>query len=252
VVEAVNIDGLTANLYDVAGNDTGEADVQRILAAILHRNGTVWFFKVSGESALVEKQKPAFLDFLKSVQFTGQAAATPPMDMSQLPPMHPPIGGMAPGAAAAMAPAANIGEQPVWTIPSDWKTGPLTQFLVAKFIVPGAGDALAEVNVSLLAGDGGGLQPNVNRWRQQMAVAPASEDELAKLPSIEVPGGKAILVDINGTNPRTGKPGRLVGLILPQGGQTWFYKLMGDAATVAAQKDALINFVKSAKYPGNS
>ena len=252
VVEAVKIDGLTANLYDVAGNDTGEADVQRILAAILHRNGTVWFFKVSGESALVEKQKPAFLDFLKSVQFTGQAAATAPMDMSQLPPMHPPIGGMAPGAAAAMAPAANIGEQPVWTVPSDWKTGPLTQFLVAKFIVPGAGEAMAEVNVSLLAGDGGGLQPNVNRWRQQMAVAPASEDELAKLPSIEVPGGKAILVDINGTNPRTGKPGRLVGLILPQGGQTWFYKLMGDTATVAAQKDALINFVKSAKYPGIS
>ena len=39
----------------------------------------------------------------------------------------------------------------------------------------------------LLALDGGGLPSNVNRWRQQLGVAQASEDELAKLPVIEVP-----------------------------------------------------------------
>ena len=250
LAEPVQVAGLAANLYDVAGSDTGEANVQRILGAILHREDTVWFFKITGEAALVEKQKPALIQFLKTFQFTGQAAA-PAMDMSQLPPTHPPIAGMGAPGQSGMAPGPDAAAVPVWQVPAGWEAGPLTQFLVAKFIIGGAGDARAEVNVSSLAGDGGGLPSNVNRWRQQLGVAPASEGELAKLPGIDVPGGKATLVDITGTNPRTGKPGRLVGLILPLGGQTWFYKLMGDAATVAAQKDALITLVKSAKYPGN-
>ena len=250
LAEPVQVAGLAANLYDVVGNDTGEADVQRILGAILHREDTVWFFKITGEAALVEKQKPALIQFLKSLQFAGPAAA-PAMDMSQLPPTHPPIAGMAAAGQGGMAPAPDASEVPVWQVPADWQAGPLTQFLLAKFIIGGAGDARAEVNVSSLAGDGGGLQPNVNRWRQQLGLAPASENELSKLPGFDVPGGKATLVDVSGTNPRTGQPGRLVGVVLPLGGQTWFYKLMGDAATVAAQKDALIKLVKSAKYPGN-
>ena len=250
LAEPVQVAGLAANLYDVAGNDTGEADVQRILGAILHRDDSVWFFKITGEAALVEKQKPALIQFLKTLQFSGQAAA-PAMDLSQLPPSHPPIGGMSPASQGGLVALEEVGPHPTWTVPDGWQTGPLTQFLVAKYLIAGSGDAKAEVNVSSLALDGGGLQSNVNRWRQQLGVAQASEDDLAKLPSIDVPGGKATLVDIAGTNPRTGKPGRLVGLILPLGGQTWFYKLMGDAATVAAQKDALIKFVQSAKYPGN-
>ncbi len=250
LAEPVQVAGLAANLYDVAGNDTGEADVQRILGAILHRDDSVWFFKITGEAALVEKQKPALIQFLKTLQFSGQAAA-PAMDLSQLPPSHPPIGGMSPASQGGLVALEEVGPHPTWTVPDGWQTGPLTQFLVAKYLIAGSGDAKAEVNVSSLALDGGGLQSNVNRWRQQLGVVQASEDDLAKLPVIEVPGGKATLVDIAGTNPRTGKPGRLVGLILPLGGQTWFYKLMGDAATVAAQKDALIKFVQSAKYPGN-
>ena len=249
----VQVAGLPASLYDVAGNDTGEADVQRILGAILHRDDTVWFFKITGEAALVEKQKPALIQFLKTLKFNGQAAA-PAMDLSQLPPSHPPIGGMSPASPASQGglPALEeVSPHPTWTVPDGWQAGPLSQFLVAKYLIAGSGDAKAEVNVSSLAGDGGGLQPNVNRWRQQLGVAPASEAELANLPGVEVPGGKATLVDITGTNPRTGKAGRLVGLVLPLGGQTWFYKLMGDAATVTAQKDALIQFVQSAKYPGN-
>ena len=198
----------------------------------------------------MEKQKPALIQFLKTLQFSGQAAA-PAMDLSQLPPSHPPIGGMSPASQGGLVALEEVGPHPTWTVPDGWQTGPLTQFLVAKYLIAGSGDAKAEVNVSSLALDGGGLQSNVNRWRQQLGVVQASEDDLAKLPVIEVPGGKATLVDIAGTNPRTGKPGRLVGLILPLGGQTWFYKLMGDAATVAAQKDALIKFVQSAKYPGN-
>ncbi len=115
--------------------------------------------------------------------------------------------------------------------------------------LPDADGAQAAVNVSSLAGDGGGLLPNVNRWRAQLGLAPVTDSDLANLPTVDASGGKATLIEFSGTDARTGKPARLVGVILPLGGQTWFYKLMGDADIVARQKDALIQFVQSAKYP---
>jgi hypothetical protein len=56
-------------------------------------------------------------------------------------------------------------------------------------------------------------------------------------------------VEFSGTDARTGKPATLVGVVVPQTGQTWFYKLMGDAVVVAQHKDAFLKFIQSAKYP---
>ena len=38
---------------------------------------------------------------------------------------------------------------------------------------------------------------------------------------------------------------RLIGAIVPRGSQWFFYKLLGDEAAVAAQRDAFVAFVKS-------
>ena len=145
--------------------------------------------------------------------------------------------------------AADSGATPTWTVPAGWQEGQLTQFLIAKYVMPGDSGATATVNVSSLAGDGGGLLPNVNRWRAQLGLAPVTDTDIAALPTIDASGGKATLIELFGTDARTGKPAQLVGLVLPLGGQTWFYKLMGDANLVAQQKDALVKFVQSAKYP---
>jgi hypothetical protein len=76
-----------------------------------------------------------------------------------------------------------------------------------------------------------------------------SDADVAKLATeIEVSGGKASLVDLSGTDPRTSLPVRLVGIIVPQSGQTWFYKLMGNAGVVESQKDAFTQFVQGVKY----
>jgi len=134
-------------------------------------------------------------------------------------------------------------------VPADWKEGELAQFLVAKYVIQGSGGASAAVNVSELDGTGGGLLPNLNRWRTQLSQAPISEDDAAKLPTIDASGARAVLADFTGTDARSGKPARLIGLVLPLNGQTWFYKLMGDPDLVGQQKDALIKFVQSAQYP---
>jgi hypothetical protein len=257
LAEKVTVGDQPADLYDLAGTAPASGEAQCILGVILHRDDTAWFFKMTGEASLVEQQKPAFIAFLKSVSFGVPTAAPSAIDMSQLPPSHPPIAGTSLDTQNSLVPNANTlvmgglvdDSKPTWTIPAGWQEGQLAQFLVAKYVITGANGTAAAVNVSSLAGDGGGLLPNVNRWRAQLGLAPVTEADLANLPTIDASGGKATMIEFSGTDARTGKPARLVGLVLPLGGQTWFYKLMGDENIVAQQKDALIQFVQSAKYP---
>ena len=257
LAEKVSVGDQPADLYDLTGTVPGGGDAQRILGVILHRDDTAWFFKMTGEAGLVEQLKTTFIAFLKTVSFGAPVAATSAMDFSQLPPSHPPIAGTSLGTQNSLVPNANTlvmsgsvnNGKPTWTIPVGWSEGPLAQFLVAKYVISGANGAAAAVNVSSLTGDGGGLLANVNRWRAQLGLEPVAETDLANLPTIEAAGGKATLIEYSGMDARTGKPAKLVGVVLPLGGQTWFYKLMGDESVVAQQKDALIQFVQSAKYP---
>jgi hypothetical protein len=148
------------------------------------------------------------------------------------------------------AAATDSSDKPTWTVPASWQTAPLTQFLLAKFAIPGMGDAKAEVNISALAGDGGGLLANVNRWRGQLGLSHFEQVDLtAAASTFDASGTQASVVDFTGTNAKTGKAARLIGVVLPTGGQTWFYKLMGDNEVVAQQKDAFVRFIQSAKYP---
>ena len=97
--------------------------------------------------------------------------------------------------------------------------------------------------------EGGGLLANANRWRKQLGLGAVGEKDLPQFEqSLDVPGGRATLVDFAGVNAETGAPTRLVGAIVAQNGQTWFYKLMGDGQIVAQQRDAFTKFIQSANY----
>ncbi len=260
LAEKVSVGDQPADLYDLAGTAPGSSGAQRILAVILHREDTSWFFKMTGEAGLVEQQKPAFVAFLKSVSFGAPAAAPTAMDLNELPPSHPPIAGMSLGTQNSLFPNANTNvmgglvsessDKPTWAVPAGWSEGPLAQFLVAKYLIAGANGTQAAVNVSSLAGDGGGLLPNLNRWRAQLGLPPFTAADLLPYENGEqVISSPYQIIDFSGTDSKTGKPARLIGAIVPQNGQTWFYKLMGDPEIVAQQKAALIRFVQSAKYP---
>ena len=197
LAQSVEVAAQPATLYEQSGEST------RILAVIQHREGTAWFFKMTGDSQLVAQEKPAFVEFLKSVQFGGGAAA----------------GG------------------PKWDAPADWKEVPGGQFLVAKFTI--AGDGQASVNVSTSAGDGGGLAANVNRWRKQIGLGELTGDEVTQ--SVKTMG-PVTFVEMRG------QKASLVGAIVLQPGQAWFYKLMGDAPVVTAQQEAFIKFVQGVRY----
>ncbi len=237
--EAVQVGDQPATLYDIAGQ--GSSSTKRILGVIQQRNGTTWFFKMVGDAGLVEQQKPEFTAFLKSLTFT--ADATP----AALPPGHPPISGGDANTPVMATDAAAAGK-PAWTVPTGWQEVPASQFLLAEYSIADANGAKAEVNVAELSGNGGGVLPNVNRWRGQIGLEPVDETGLAKVTTtMDITGGQATLVDLTGTD-ANGQSTRLVAAIVPMGDQTWFYKLMGDKKIVDREKDAFTKFVQTARY----
>jgi hypothetical protein len=140
--------------------------------------------------------------------------------------------------------------KPQWKIPSGWKEQPPSQMLLAKFLIPGADGTKADVNISVSQGDGGGVLANISRWRGQLGLPQVEEAELEKMVTmLDVPEGKAILVDMSGTDAKTGQAARLIGAIVPREGKTWFYKLMGNEQIAEREKTAFIQFFQTAKYP---
>jgi hypothetical protein len=242
LAQPVEIAGQAAKLYEQAGANAGSGEKSRILAAITRREGAAWFFKMTGEDGVVTEQKPAFIEFLKSVSFPAAGA------QAQLPPSHPPIDGGSMMAAAGSA-ASSGQAKPNWEVPAGWKEISGGQFLVAKFVLTGAANAQASVNVSMSSGDGGGMVANVNRWRNQLGLGPEAEADLTKeLQPLDLPGGKATLTDITGQDAKTGQKARLLAVVVARSGETWFYKLMGDAQIVERERDAFIKFVQTVKY----
>jgi hypothetical protein len=245
----LEIAGQPALLHEMAGTNPSAGDATRILGAIQHRDGMAWFFKMTGDDQLVAKHRRAFLEFLKSVKFEARKPGElppdhPPLPASSLPPGHPEITSSASGKTEPAA-AGKL----KWTVPAGWQEIPGGQFLYAKFTIVGDAGAQAAVNVSTSTGDGGGLAANVNRWRGQLGQSPWNEAELQKqIRSLAANGNQIQFVEMNGTDARSGQPAALVGAIVPQGGSTWFYKLMGDARIVGAQKEAFNSFVKGVKY----
>ena len=262
--ENVEAGGQPAQLYDIAGTNPGSGDKERIIGVIQHRDGMTWFYKMTGDADLVEQQKPAFIDFLKSLNFGAAAQAQTEMpaatggDMGGLLSAPAPAQKLQPGQpkftvatvlantpSSTAVPSVSHEGQPNWQVPAGWQEVPAGQFLVAKFTLTGDGGATAAVNVSSSPGDGGGLAANVNRWRGQLGLSPSPD--ISATP-VDITSGKASLVDFSGTDARTSQPARLVGIVVSQSGQTWFYKLMGDAKVVESQKAAFTRFVQGVKY----
>jgi hypothetical protein len=212
-----------------------------VMLAVYPHGGITWFFKFDGDVATVSAQKPAFLQFLKSLTFTeGEAPMFDP---------HKSMGTNAKlpsRAGRGSAPEPETAALPQWKVPPGWQEIQHSPMLRAQFAVAGKDGAKAEVNISVA---GGAPIMNVNRWRGQLGLPPAGGDEFAKLVTgLDVQGGKAMLVDMTGTDVKTSRKARLVGVIVPQNNGTWFYKLMGDESVVEAEKPAFVEFVKSVNY----
>jgi hypothetical protein len=214
--EPVTVDSVQGKLFDITGV------AARTVVAMLLRNGSSWFIKLRGDTAAVAAAKPVFLEFLKSVRFGGA------------------------GVEAPLVEGASKGN-----VPAQWvETAPSSPMILKSFSVVGDAGAKADITVSSLLGEGGGVLANLNRWRGQLGQPPAEESQLDGMTEpLATQDGKATLVDIVGTDAKTGQPARLIAAIVPRGDKTWFYKLMGDSNVVEGQKNSFVEFVKTVQYP---
>jgi hypothetical protein len=220
----VEIAGDTGKMFEVMDEEGGKP--RRFIVAFVHRPEGSLFFKIQGEDAAVTAQKPAFFEFLKSVQFTGGSAPVP------TPPANPSAAAaVSPGPAAAPAPP---------NLPAGWTAVAPGPMQVAKFTVPEKDGAKAEVAISVFPSDTGGLASNVKRWRGQLGM-PEVDDAAAAASAKPIAGAPqgSVLVELE-------NEGRgLMGAIIPRDGKWWFYKMMGDAPAVSAAREAFVTFAKA-------
>jgi hypothetical protein len=173
-------------------------------------------------------------------------AATPPAGLAStndLPTGHPVIGPASDGTMANTAVPAATGADLSWTAPAAWQARPLSAMRKGSFTIAGAGGD-ADLSITAFPGDTGGLEANLNRWRGQVGLAPQAPGEVvAAAEKFTANGLDFVVVDYAGN----GK--RLLGAIVPFGGNSWFFKLLGPDMLVEGQKAAFGEFLHTVKAP---
>jgi len=220
------------NLYDMLSEADANHPAGRVLVAVLKQRAFNFYIRLTGEASVIDAEKEAFLQFLKSLSITAPASSGTPLPMTAAP--SAPTGGSG-------------GGLPDWTVPESWTPQPPPRMVLARFVAGPAGHA-ADITISAFPGDVGGAAANVNRWRGQIGLATVPDEEaLGLLTTIEMADGEGQLVDLTGTS--GDEPMRMIGAIVPRGGRTWFYKLVGHAHTAEEQKATFLEFLRSAKHP---
>ena len=254
-LERAPVMGHEAVIADISGTyqgmsgDLNHADYQ-MLGAIFEHEGAAVFVKMTGPAQDVAAERSSFLDYVQSLRPQGASSAH---GMGELPPGHPPIGqsggGMMGGGMMAHPEARQ--ENLEWTLPEGWQRGEDRPVRLANFLV--ADNPLIECYITVLPDNAGGIEANVNLWRQQLGQAALTQEELTDLPQLEVLGQLAPLIETGGRyadmSGQLHEDYLLLGVIRPMEDRTVFVKMVGPADAMRAQRDNFINFSKSLRLP---
>lgn len=207
---------------------------------------------------------------------TQQGAGKLP-DGATMPPGHPPV------AASNVAPTPNdraprpqfpvSADKPtgepgsagplLWQAPESWRAvKPSSSMRLAEYHVAAAKEGNSPAVMSIFffgAQGGGGVDANIDRWIGQFKQADGSSSkDAARRSKQEVNGMTVHLVDVAGSYdagaammgsaPAAGEQ-RMLGAIVEAPTGLFFFKLLGDPETIAAQEEAFSSFVQSMK-PG--
>ena len=227
---AVDIEGLPS------GADAAKDG--RLIGAIADNNGSTWFFKMRGNSALAASEKDNFIKWLGTVQ---PAVPSPAVPSPAVP--SPAATDAAPAPAAPAAAGAGDGSL-TWQVPAGWTLAPAAGSMrYATLSVVAADGTKCELVVSHFPGAVGGDLENVNRWRQQVSLPAVDPAGLAPLITKLTAGPKTLsLIDV------TGSQTRLVAGWTRHGADTWFFKFTGPDTMVTAEKARFTAFLESVRF----
>jgi hypothetical protein len=140
-----------------------------------------------------------------------------------------------------------------WTAPAGWEEQPSSGFRKGSFLVRGSSGETADVSVISFPEAAGGLLANVNRWRDQLKLAPISDEAQTGKPT-KVSGRDMFFVDLVSEQSISpdGSKSRILGGIFPINGATWFFKMLGPDELVDAQRETFKEFLQTVQVSEGS
>jgi hypothetical protein len=244
LVKDLDLPAGKAKLVDLTGPAPAEGGGtrQRTVAVILPHGPQTWFLKLAGPATLVETQRSNFDEFLKSVKFPEDGGASSTDSTAEAP--------TPPSDAEPSGPPEKLLK---WNAPADWKQQDLgagslglLSFKVGSTDKPGeqAGVTVTRMERANL----NALLQDINMWRGQVGLPPQDDKNNMERPQTVTIGGKdAFLFEFAG--PQAGTPEKRVLVEMEmRGADLWFFKIIGPADVVAAQKAAFQSFVQSAEF----
>jgi hypothetical protein len=212
-------------VVDLSGLPSGadKARDGRIIAALLETTGSTLFFKMRGNSELVESQKDDFVKWVASVCNAGTQSESP-------------VAAAPPGPPSASA-------QIKWKAPDGWKEGAASAMRYASFSAVGPNNETADISVVTVPGEGGSDADNVNRWRGQIGLPPLQSGAVAAaVTSLKGSNGTFSTIDM------TNADKRMLAAWTRHGGQSWFFKITGPRGVVEQEKPRFVEFVRSVEF----
>lgn len=136
-----------------------------------------------------------------------------------------------------------------FTTPSGWEQVPDPKGIAVVTFRIRDGSRTADVSATGFPGAAGGVIDNINRWRAQLGLGPATEEQIKNdLLRSEVGGIPGLGIDLLG--PEGAERQRISGVITLHNGSTWFFKMKGPAELVTQQQPAFEAFLRSVQFEG--
>ncbi len=231
--------GLQATRVDLEGTYGGmRGDLNlasaRMLGLVVSLPKAAVFLKMTGPKDVVTAEEANFEAVAKSLRAKPKAPTS-------MPPGHGGMGATPPGHGAR--PSALT-----WQAPEGWTKGPAKAMREVTFSPAGNKDT--EAYISILGGDGGGVDMNINRWREQMGLKGLSPTEVSALPRLESLGREGIYVTIE-SGDFTGQGGErvggaaMLGFIVVRESDSVFVKMTGPADVVLSERENFEAFCRS-------
>ncbi len=196
----------------------------------------------------IEPQAPALPPGHPPLDAKSPAAAPPPAQ-AQLPPGHPPMG--------------DSGKVLQYEVPEAWKAEtPASRMRKAQFALPAEGEQKAELIVYYFGkGQGGPIADNLSRWKQMFVDdegKPVGEDAVRQ-EKFKANGLDVTVLDVTGVYQASMMPGvtpatathgnyRMLAAIVETPDGPWFFKAVGPADAIGAQRENFMKFMHSVKY----
>jgi hypothetical protein len=141
---------------------------------------------------------------------------------------------------------ASDSSKPVtWETPEGWKPAKAGEIQYATY--QAGDDPKTLVGITMLPTRGGLSLQLLNRWRGQLDLPAATEKDVpAMVKPLDLPAGKANLVELSGSVKNVSH--KMVVAYIVNGPDTWYFKIMGPAAKVDAQRANFDAFVQSVRF----